>query len=137
MKLLTGQITVDVPWPSRALSPNGRVSHFTLARLKRLAKSYAATATREAIAGRAVAYPVGVRLRYDIVTRPKCRRNRDDDNTVAMLKASLDGIAQALGVDDSQFQLGSVTEGEKSTRPHVLITLSPAVQIVEIRGEIS
>ena len=134
---LTGQITVDVPWPSRALSPNGRVSHFTLARLKRLAKSYAATATREAIAGRAVAYPVGVRLRYDIVTRPKCRRNRDDDNTVAMLKASLDGIAQALGVDDSQFQLGSVTEGEKSTRPHVLITLTPAVQIVEIRGEIS
>ena len=89
MKLLTGQITVDVPWPSRALSPNGRVSHFTLARLKRLAKSYAATATREAIAGRAVAYPVGVRLRYDIVTRPKCCRNRDDDNTVAILKASL------------------------------------------------
>ena len=84
-----------------------------------------------------MAYPVGVRLRYGIVTRPKCRRNRDDDNTVAMLKASLDGIAQALGVDDSQFQLGSVTEGEKSTRPHVLITLTPAVQIVEIRGEIS
>ena len=137
MNLLTGPITVDVPWPSRALSPNGRVSPFTLARLKRLAKSYAATATREAIAGRAVAYPVGVRLRYDIVTRPKCRRNRDDDNTVAMLKASLDGIAQALGVDDSQFQLGSVTEGEKSARPHVLITFTPALQVIEIRGEIS
>ena len=137
MNLLTGPITVDVPWPSRMLSPNGRANPFALARVKRLAKSFAATATREAIAGRAVAYPVGVRLRYDIVTRPKCRRNRDDDNTVAMLKASLDGIAQALGVDDSQFQLGSVTEGEKSTRPHVLITLTPAVQIVEIRGEIS
>ena len=56
---------------------------------------------------------------------------------MTMLKASLDGIAQALGVDDSQFQIGTVTEGEKSTRPHVLITLTPAVQIVEIRGEIS
>lgn len=137
MNLLTGPITVDVPWPVRALSPNGRAHPFALARAKRLAKRDAAIATREAIAGRAVAYPVGVKIRYDIVTRPKCRRNRDDDNTVAMLKAALDGIAQALGVDDSQFQLGSVTEGEKSARPHVLITLSPVVQIIEIRGEIS
>lgn len=137
MNLLTGAITVDVPWPGRALSPNGRAHPFALARAKRLAKRDAAIATFEAIAGRDVAYPVGVKIRYDIVTRPKCRRNRDDDNTVAMLKAALDGIAHALGVDDSQFQLGSVTEGEKSARPHVLITLSPAVQKIEFRGVIS
>ena len=45
------------------------------------------------------------RLIVTLDFRPPVRRGRDEDNLIASMKAGLDGLAQALGVDDSRFNL--------------------------------
>ena len=45
----------------------------------------------------------------DITCHTKVRRNRDRDGLISGLKWAFDGIAQALGVDDSTFQFGAIT----------------------------
>lgn len=42
-------------------------------------------------------------LAFTVVAYPPYERHLDSDNLVFMLKASRDGIAEALGVDDWQF----------------------------------
>jgi crossover junction endodeoxyribonuclease RusA len=44
-------------------------------------------------------------LTVGIVFRPPDKRRRDLDNCLASFKAALDGIADALGVNDNQFKL--------------------------------
>ena len=48
----------------------------------------------------------------ELLIRPlflyRVERRRDRDNAMASLKAALDGIAEALGVDDSRFIVGPV-----------------------------
>lgn len=36
---------------------------------------------------------------------PPDRRRRDEDNAIAAMKHGLDGVANAIGVDDSRFKL--------------------------------
>jgi len=43
---------------------------------------------------------------------PPDKRRYDDDNLIARCKAYLDGIADALGVDDSRFRLGKPVRAE-------------------------
>ena len=52
--------------------------------------------------------------RYDIAVtvHPKTRHPIDRDNCVAAMKSYLDGIADALGVDDSLFNTPSIAFGE-------------------------
>jgi hypothetical protein len=54
-------------------------------------------------------WAAGGSVTIDITCRTKVRRNRDRDNLLSGLKWGLDGIARALGVDDSIFQFGAVT----------------------------
>lgn len=43
----------------------------------------------------------GIALRFDF--HPPDKRRRDLDNMLASIKAGVDGIADALGVDDQRF----------------------------------
>ena len=42
-------------------------------------------------------------LTIELAFYPPDRRRRDKDNLVACMKAAIDGLADALGVDDSRF----------------------------------
>jgi crossover junction endodeoxyribonuclease RusA len=53
----------------------------------------------------AKALPEGAPLRVTLKIYPPDKRRRDWDNIVASLKSGLDGIADALGIDDSRFRL--------------------------------
>jgi crossover junction endodeoxyribonuclease RusA len=92
-------LTVTLPWPPKALSPN--------ARLHWAAKASAAKAYRGAcrrLAGEVgpwVPPPGKIALWLEFV--PPNRNSRDDDNLVASFKAGRDGLADALGVDDKRF----------------------------------
>lgn len=101
-------IRVDMPWPATALSPNSRAHYMVLARAKRQARDRAFLLATQAVRERSMEsrYPDLTRG-ADVVMlfRPKVRRRRDQDNLVASMKAALDGIALALGVDDSIFRL--------------------------------
>lgn len=90
-------------WPPKELSPNGRV-HW--AKKAKAAKAY-----------RAAAYFLSQPgwnnpgANVAITFRPPDRRKRDLDNMLASIKAGLDGIAQAIGVDDSKWTI-SIAKGE-------------------------
>lgn len=86
------------PWPDRALSPNAR-GHWS--KRSRAAKAYRMQCFLQAkIAG--LVAPDG-RILLDLEFLPPNARRRDDDNLLAAFKAGRDGLADALGIDDSLF----------------------------------
>lgn len=87
-----------LPWPPKVLSPNARVHWAT--------KSRAAKVYRNAcyLLCRAASLPVPAgRALLSLEFIPPDRRRRDDDNCIAAFKSGRDGVAQALGIDDSRF----------------------------------
>lgn len=92
-----------------ALSPNARVHWSTLFRAKFEAEQYAVLYTTQAAHG---IDTDGVEHATYHIERgiPKGGRELDADNLTACCKAYLDGVAQALGVDDRHWQIGTVTQ---------------------------
>lgn len=128
-------LTVSLPWPVAALSPNSRDRWGTI-KAKKSAKNYAWAVTKAAMPALGVGYrswagPIAVHIEFI----PAMDRNRDEDNFVAAMKASLDGIASALGVDDSTFRLTHEFL-PKEAKSRVDVTLTPAVVDVPVRGQI-
>lgn len=102
-------VTLVLPLPSPLLTPNVRMHWRERARHVKAQRQYALwavpwdTAVEELFDG-------AQRIRLDVEIRPRPRMKRhDDDNLWAALKATRDGIADALGVDDKQFVSGSLT----------------------------
>ena len=58
-----------------------------------------------------------------IHAHPAVSRNRDDDNLIAACKAYRDGIADALGVNDSMFDVQPVQWGDLSKRGKLTFTV--------------
>lgn len=92
---------IVLPWPERDLSPNSRVHWRKLAEAKKRAKSYGYIAAKKA-GFHTVEWPEG-RLYVWINYHPPTRRRYDMDNLIASCKGQFDGIADAMGVDDSRF----------------------------------
>ena len=130
-------LTIELPWPSADLSPNGRIHHMALARAKKSAKNHAWGWTKAAMGPLGIAHgsfvgPVAVQITF----HPEMDRNRDLDNMQARMKAALDGISLALGIDDTHFRPVS-SIGEKRKPACVVVTLEPAMIAVPVRGKIS
>lgn len=91
---------IMLPWPPRNLSPNSRV-HWAVR--SRATKTYRETCHWIALSS-------GVRIDWEgeihlwITMYPPDRRRRDDDNVMSSCKGLRDGVADALGVDDSRFR---------------------------------
>jgi len=86
-----------LPWPPKELSPNARVH--------RLVKAKAAKAYRHAcraLTKEAKLVPAGMHLKITFV--PPTRQPRDLDNCLASIKSGLDGVADALGLNDRAFR---------------------------------
>ena len=129
-------ITVELPWPSADLNPNGRVHHMALHRARKKAGNVARMLTREAMGRDILPGSFSGRVAVSITFHPKTAHRRDVDNLIASLKGQLDGIAAALGIDDSAFDLTAVM-GEKRNPAVVVVTLTPALISIEKRGVIS
>ena len=120
-------ITIELPWPDKALNPNAR---------NRWAKVKATTQARNdayyitcAVVG---PYELKGPYIYDTVRtgykaqytfHPPDRRRRDRDNYSAMMKAYQDGVCDALGVDDSCFEMAAPIWGEVVKGGRVVLTL--------------
>lgn len=106
-------VRLTLPWPDKHLSPNARLHWSRKSRLVKLARQAAWGAVLEA-RGRAPALR-GERLHLTWVFCPPDRRRRDMDNIIGSLKATADGIADALHFDDSKFvstyQFGEPVKG--------------------------
>jgi crossover junction endodeoxyribonuclease RusA len=66
-----------------------------------------------------------VRVSIAVTVHPKTRNPIDRDNCVAALKSYLDGIADALGVDDQTFDTPSISFGEPVKGGLMTLTVSP------------
>ncbi|MBV6304918.1 endonuclease [Candidimonas humi] len=93
-------IILELPWPPKELSPNARVHWAKKAAAAKRYKRICWTITKAAKGDR-----IQGRRRVDLRFYPKTPRRRDEDNLIGWMKYGLDGIALALGIDDSQFQI--------------------------------
>lgn len=98
---------VYLPWPDKRLSPNARVHWRALAHAKKMARRVAYYSVKEAGIGKIEADSLLVRYSFF----PPSRRKYDLDNLIASMKASADGIADAVGVDDSAWTLAVSPRG--------------------------
>jgi crossover junction endodeoxyribonuclease RusA len=98
-------ISVDLAWPPRELHPNGRWHWAVKAKAAKKARATAHNTILEA----------GIRkgdpdlpqsLKVTAIFFPPNNRKHDIDGCFSAMKASFDGIADALGIDDSKWQFG-------------------------------
>jgi crossover junction endodeoxyribonuclease RusA len=92
---------VTLGWPPSILSPNAR-AHWTKRAIA--AKKYKTACWALALEAKLAAPAEGpIELAIEFV--PPDNRHRDLDNMLASIKAGLDGLALALGVNDRRFRL--------------------------------
>lgn len=98
--------TLTLPWPPRALNPNGR-AHWakrTAPRKAQKAAAYAEGLERglHLVKGR---IPAGatIGIHWMFCPPPRAAHSYDDDNFEAAMKAARDQIAAMIGVDDKRF----------------------------------
>lgn len=92
---------LTLPWPSKDLSPNGRVHWARKAKAVRSARHTAGVLAIGA-GWQGAPLPEG-RLHLWVTFHPPTKRLPDDDNMLARFKAYRDGLADVLGVDDRRF----------------------------------
>lgn len=113
-------ISVSLPWPSKDLSPNARL-HW--ARKAKAVKHARAAAHFIVMETRGNARRLGRTANISMTFCPPDKRRRDRDNLIASMKAATDGIADALRIDDSKFEV-SYRIGEPVKGGAVLVTIS-------------
>ena len=91
---------ITLPWPPKELNPNARVHHHVLAKHKKRYKELCWALTLES----KVRPPECDKIHLEILFVPPNRQRRDLDNCLAAMKAGIDGIAQAWGIDDNRFK---------------------------------
>lgn len=98
---------IVLAWPDKVLSPNARAHYHAKAKV---AKAYR-EAAYERMMGFIIADAHGENderwnpQHLSITFYPPDKRKRDLDNMLSSIKAGLDGIADALGVNDERFAL--------------------------------
>lgn len=97
---------VKLPWPKPVLSPNSGAHWRPLSNAKRV---YRKAAFALALEAGASAFRSGRDPKCGVIVRfkfcPPNRIRRDKDNMIGSLKSGQDGIADAIHVDDSLWQV--------------------------------
>ena len=92
-------MNVTLPWPSKVLHPNARQHWATVAKAKKAYRRACFYLTCQA----------GLHLERDdtplmsLTFYPPDRRHRDLDGMLSAAKSGLDGVADAIGCDDSRW----------------------------------
>jgi len=106
---------IVLPWPNPKLNPNKRLHWAPRSKAAKADRALAGTITRANIYVTAHQLALPDPLPLTITFFPPDKRKRDRDNMIASMKATMDGVADALGVDDSRFvptyQVGEPVKG--------------------------
>lgn len=96
-------IAFTLPWPNAKLNPNRSkgVHWAATSKLRKDAREFARLQARHVASQHTIDLTAAIPLTVTFI-QPD-RRARDRDNLLAALKPSLDGVADALGVNDAQF----------------------------------
>lgn len=93
--------TILLPWPPKELWPNRRAHYHEKARVAKAYRKDCGWLTHQAEPTVPDEGPIPVRITFC----PPDKRARDLDNMVAAIKPHLDGVADALHVNDARFVL--------------------------------
>ena len=108
---------IDLPYPHKALFPNGRAHWAVKARETKKHRAWACNAMR---ATKGI-YTGDTRIKVALTVFCKPRGPRPDmDGCVSAMKAYQDGIADALGIDDARFDAPTVTFSDQRTSRFVI-----------------
>lgn len=107
---------VTLAWPPRALWPNHRAHWSATSRAKRSYRRDAFYLARDNVDSLAPTVA--------LIFHPPDNRARDLDNMIAAMKAGLDGIADAIGIDDSKWKL-TAQKGDVVPNGCVIVTVTP------------
>ena len=123
---------IRLPWPEPALWQNRRVNWRDRAKATRSARKAAWALAME---NKVSPIPNAI-LEFEF--HPPTNAQRDIQNMPATQKAAIDGIADAMGCDDSRFRIrwpetfsGVVNDG------YVVVRIIPPVAVIEHRGTIN
>ncbi len=114
-------MTLTLPWPPAILSPNQRPHWSAKSRAVAAYRAECFWATKAAQTSLPPVKQGPLDLR--VVFCAPNKRKRDRDNLLASIKAGLDGMAQALGIDDSLFARVALEMGPIIKCGEVRITL--------------
>lgn len=114
-------ISLTLPIPNRALSPNARPHWRVVAKAKKAAKALTAALAREAMTGPA---PRWKRAWIDVTWYTKTPQRPDEDNARASLKAHYDGLQDAEVIEnDRELKTRTSTFGVDCENPRVILTV--------------
>lgn len=99
---------IELPWPSKDLSPNGRLHYMTVATAKRKAREHAGWVAK---ANKKTFHP-DINIPISLIFFPPDKRNYDLDGLLSRSKAMLDGLADGWGVNDKLFRPITIDMGE-------------------------
>ncbi len=112
--------TVELPWPVKNLSPNARPHWAAKAKAVKDARQAAYALTRQKVTNK----PQWPSARLLWAFQPKTSHALDLDNCISSGKVFQDGIAMALGIDDSLFDTSyEIKEPVKGGK--VVVTILP------------
>jgi len=112
-----------LPWPSKDLSPNGRVHWRVKAKATKAARQLAVVLAFEAGLRDAWLPPGRLHLWIDIYQAPG-KKLPDDDNMLGRCKAYRDGLAQVLGIDDKRFKSHPDVKAERRPGGQVVMRIT-------------
>jgi len=90
---------INLPWPPKELSPNASIHWSKKAKYKKMYREACWVLTLET---KLTVDTLG-KVPIEITFYPPDKRLRDADNMVASIKSGLDGVADALKINDKQF----------------------------------
>ena len=98
-------IEIKLPWPPTVLSPNSRAHWATVAKSKKRYRQACALYSISQMRGSAPQpLPADGELALALEFFPPSARKMDRDNLLARMKAGLDGVCDALAIDDARFE---------------------------------
>jgi|ERR1700759_1000283 len=99
------EFRVTLGWPCKELSPNGRYHWAVVSKAKAAYRNACwALAIAEGAKQFGSEWPEGEKRNFHMDFYPPNRRAIDDSNTAYRMKSGIDGVADALGVDDRYFR---------------------------------
>jgi crossover junction endodeoxyribonuclease RusA len=117
---------VTLPWPPKELNPN-QSQKIHWAKKNRIAQGYKVACWWACVAAKFEAPNTDGRIYVWLDFYPPDRRRRDEDNAIAAMKHGLDGVAKAIGVDDSRFKLQPFFHEQIGGMVKIRLTAGPEV----------
>ena len=116
---------IEIPWPPRGLSPNARIHHMARAALVSAYRKECAILLMYHTSPKERQYArEKVALTLDVTFWHPTARKPDTDNMLASIKAGIDGVCQALHIDDGKFRRISLEVGGKRTGGAVILEIA-------------